>query len=166
MPSHCGVTQASNWSCRRLCAMGTRSTRVLCSRTSSVCSSNVTYKDNAGQSRPACSVKCCTTASGSMVILWPGMYTVLKRARPSSSKASPRCTDRPGAAMWMPTVTRPLPRPCTESASSISVVLESSIENACTSAKGNSFAGAARVSSGNPVPLGNWSNKNRFQWNW
>ena len=34
--------------------------------------------------------------------------------------------------MWMPTVTVPLPRPCTDSASSISVVCESSIENACT----------------------------------
>ena len=34
--------------------------------------------------------------------------------------------------MWMPTVTVPLPRPCTDSASSISVVCESSIEKACT----------------------------------
>ena len=42
------------------------------------------------------------------------------------------CSARPGAAMWTPTVTVPLPRPCTDSASSISVVLESSIEKACT----------------------------------
>jgi len=37
--------------------------------------------------------------------------------------------------MWMPTTTRPLPSPWTESASSISVVAESSIENATAGAR-------------------------------
>src|SRR5438309_1603982 len=40
--------------------------------------------------------------------------------------------------MWMPTTTRPLPSPCTESASSISVVAESSIENAVAGARASS----------------------------
>ncbi len=38
--------------------------------------------------------------------------------------------------MWMPTVTVPVPRPVTDRASSISVVAESSMEKACTSASG------------------------------
>ena len=74
--------------------------------------------------------------------------------------------------MWMPSVTRPLPKPWTDRASSISVVLESSIEKACTAAKSNVSGGldildvVEAESSGKPVPLGNWSNTNRFQWNW
>ena len=69
--------------------------------------------------------------------------------------------------MWMPRVTVPLPRPCTDNASSISVVAESSIENARTSARGKacSIGGAVRPA-GKPVPFGNCSNRKRFQWNW
>lgn len=43
-----------------------------------------------------------------------------------------------GAAMWMPSVTVPVPSPWMDSASSISVVAESSTENARTLASGNS----------------------------
>ncbi|EWS63405.1 hypothetical protein Y695_03361 [Hydrogenophaga sp. T4] len=75
-------------------------------------------------------------------------------------------TARPGAAMWMPSVTVPLPSPCNESASSISVVCESSMEKACTAASGSSSAMAGACNAGKPVPLGNWSNRNRCQWNW
>ena len=67
--------------------------------------------------------------------------------------------------MWMPTVTRPLPRPCTESASSISVVDESSIENACAGASGNSSLIAGTSTAAKPVPAGNSSNRKRRQWN-
>ena len=73
-----------------------------------------------------------------MVILWPGMYTVDSRWRATWSSGEPGCSASPGAAMWMPSVTVPVPRPCTDSASSISVVLESSIENAATLASGRS----------------------------
>jgi hypothetical protein len=62
---------------------------------------------------------------------------------------------RPGAAMCTPNTTVPLPRPCTESASSISVVAESSTEKACTAAVGSSSLTAGGASGGKPVPLGN-----------
>ncbi len=67
------------------------------------------------------------------------------RLRATWSIALPGTSARPGAAMWMPTMTVPLPRPRTESESSISVVCESSMEKACTpSASGNAsvIAGA------------------------
>src|SRR5256885_157383 len=49
--------------------------------------------------------------------------------------------------MCTPKVTAPLPRPCTDSASSISVVCESSMEKACTFASGkvSLIAAAAEV---------------------
>ena len=95
------------------------------------------------------------------------MYTVDRRARLSWSSASSGWMARPGAAMWMPSTTVPVPRPCSDSASSISVVCESSMENACTLATGSSsvMAGAARPGA-NAVPLGKFSNKKRCQWNW
>ena len=68
--------------------------------------------------------------------------------------------------MWMPSTTVPLPKPCSDRASSISVVWESSMEYACTSASGNSSLMAGASSAGNPVPLGKFSNRKRFQWNW
>jgi len=61
------------------------------------------------------------------------------------------------------TVTRPLPRPCTESASSISVVCESSMEYATTLASGRSCGGAGAVTGAKPVPLGNHSKRKRCQ---
>jgi hypothetical protein len=70
--------------------------------------------------------------------------------------------------MWTPKLTVPLPRPRTDSASSISVVAESSIEKARTpsSAKGSSSLIAGADRGGNAVPLGKKSNRKRFQWNW
>ena len=101
-----------------------------------------------------------------MVILWPGMYTVDRRFRATWSTALPAVMASAGAAMCTPNTTVPLPRPCTESASSISVVCESSIEKACTLAKGNSSVMAGASSEGKPVPLGKCSSKNLRQWNW
>ncbi|MNT78076.1 hypothetical protein D3C72_2172750 [compost metagenome] len=80
--------------------------------------------------------------------------------------ALPGWMARPGAAMWMPSTTVPVPRPCTDSASSISVVCESSMEYACAVDSGRSSAMAGAVTAGKPVPLGKFSNKKRFQWNW
>ena len=94
------------------------------------------------------------------------MYTVDRRWRATWSMALAGCSARPGAAMWMPTVTVPVPSPRTDSASSISVVCESSIENACTSATGSSSAIAGACSGGKAVPFGKLSNRKRFQWNW
>ena len=71
-----------------------------------------------------------------------------------------------GAAMWMPTTTVPLPSPCTDSASSISVVWESSIDYASTVASGSSSVIGGACSAGKPVPLGKWSSRKRCQWNW
>ena len=71
-----------------------------------------------------------------------------------------------GAAMWMPSTTVPLPRPRTDSASSISVVELSSIEKACASASGNSPAMSGTGASAKPVPRGNCSYRKRRQWNW
>ena len=68
--------------------------------------------------------------------------------------------------MWTPNTTVPLPRPWTESASSISVVCESSIENARTGASGSVSLIAGACSAGKPVPLGKFSNRKRRQWNW
>ena len=69
--------------------------------------------------------------------------------------------------MWMPTVTVPEPRPWTDSASSISVVCESSIENASTPTASGSASSAisGACSGGKPVPLGKLSKRKRFQWN-
>ncbi len=88
-----------------------------------------------------------------------------RRPRATWSTAEPGCSASPGAAMWMPTVTVPVPRPCTDNASSISVVAESSMEKACTSATGNTSRMAGASSGGKPVPLGKLSNRNRRQWN-
>ena len=43
------------------------------------------------------------TESGCIGILSPGMYTVDMRARANLSKGLSRVTDKPGAAIWMPT---------------------------------------------------------------
>jgi hypothetical protein len=67
--------------------------------------------------------------------------------------------------MWMPTVTVPVPRPVTDSASSISVVAESSMEKACIGQRADRPA-AGGLHGGKPVPLGKLSNRKRFQWNW
>jgi hypothetical protein len=56
----------------------------------------------------------------------------------------------------------PVPRPVTDKASSISVVAESSIENACTLANGSSSECIGACSAGKLVPLGKFSNKNRL----
>ena len=90
-----------------------------------------------------------------------------KRCDATLSISLPVANARPGAAMWMPSTTVPLPTPCTDRASSISVVLESSIENACTAAMGSvSLIGGAARPAGKAWPFGNWSNRKRFQWNW
>ena len=158
---------SSSWSWRRLATIGTLSSRVSAARISSVASSSVTYRLTAGQSRPAVRVKACTTSSGSIVSLPPGMYTVDMRSRATRSTASSGASASAGAAMWMPKITLPLPRPRTDSASSISVVWESSMEKACTGAAGRSWAGTAGTGSGGgPVPFGNCSNRKRRQWNW
>ena len=65
--------------------------------------------------------------------------------------------------MCTPTVTSPVPKPCTLRASSISVVAESSIENACTVATGKSSRMTGACTAGKPVPLGKFSSKNRRQ---
>lgn len=67
------------------------------------------------------------------------LYKIL--FKPSLSSSPPGVMARPGAAMCMPTVTVPVPRPVTDSASSISVVAESSMEKAFTSATGRSAGG-------------------------
>ncbi len=72
----------------------------------------------------------------------------------------------PGAAMCTPKTTVPEPRPRTDSASSISVVCESSMENAATSARGSSSLMGGASSGGKPVPLVSSSNRKRRQWNW
>ncbi len=72
----------------------------------------------------------------------------------------------PGAAMWMPSTTLPLPSPVTESASSISVVCESSIEKARTGASGSSAGAVGASAMAKPVPRANCSNRKRRQWNW
>jgi hypothetical protein len=51
--SQASVITLSSWSWRRLCAIGTRSSAVRLSLSSSVASSKLTYSDTAGQSRPA-----------------------------------------------------------------------------------------------------------------
>ncbi len=68
--------------------------------------------------------------------------------------------------MWMPRTTRPLPRPSTDSASSISVVVESSIEKARTAATGSASLICGGESDAKPVPFGKRSNRKRRQWNW
>ena len=75
-------------------------------------------------------------------------------------------TARAGAAMCTPTVTVPLPRPCTDSASSISVVAESSIENADTEARTSTSPTGGADAAAKPTPWGKFSSKKRFQWNW
>ena len=68
--------------------------------------------------------------------------------------------------MCTPNTTVPVPRPCTERASSISVVAESSIEKARTGASGSVSLMAGAASAGNAVPFGKFSNRKRRQWNW
>ena len=79
-----------------------------------------------------------------MVILLPGMYTVDRRARASWSSGEPRVIPSAGAAMWMPT-RQPPSCEVTEKASSISVVVASSIENARTGASGRSSGWAGNA---------------------
>ncbi len=67
--------------------------------------------------------------------------------------------------MWMPTVIWAVPRPWTDSASSISVVMESSIEKACTGATGSSSVISGACKAAKPVPLGKNSSRKRRQWN-
>ena len=94
------------------------------------------------------------------------MYTVDRRVRATPSMGVEGWSASPGAAMWTPTVTVPVPSPRTDSASSISVVAESSMEKACTSASGSSSRISGAESGGKPVPLGKLSKRKRFQWNW
>ena len=68
---------------------------------------------------------------------------------------------KPGAAMWMPMRTVASSMGVTEMASSISVVVTSSIENARTSAAGSSNAGSGTVTSGKPMPFGKHSDRKR-----
>ena len=74
-PSPCTVSSLNTGSMswwRRLATIGTISTR-LSSPTMARPGVTSRYSDTAGQSRPAARVKVCTTSSGSMVILLPGM---------------------------------------------------------------------------------------------
>ena len=94
-----------------------------------------------------------------MVILSPGIYTVLIRDRAITSIASSFSMANAGAAICMPMQISPSAKCCTEKASSISVVVTSSMEKACTLAIGSSGA-LGKVIAGKPRPLGNCSNKN------
>ena len=71
--------------------------------------------------------------------------------------------DQPGGPEVLQVRTLPVPRPCTDSASSISVVELSSIENAGVSASGKSTSPAGADTSPNCVPRGNCSYKKRRQ---
>jgi hypothetical protein len=73
---------------------------------------------------------------------------------PKQVDGAARLMARPGAAMWMPSSTVPLPRPCTDSASSISVVAESSMENAWAPDRGNSSVMSGASSLAKPGALG------------
>ena len=75
-------------------------------------------------------------------------------------------TASPGAAMCTPKTTVPEPRPVTDKASSISVVCESSIENARTADSGSASGTGGACSGGKAVPFGKLSNRKRRQWNW
>ena len=63
--------------------------------------------------------------------------------------------------MWMPIFTMPSACTVTEKASSISVVVTSSIENAATSASGKPRGVAGTGTTGKPAPRGKLSNKKR-----
>src|ERR1700744_3366013 len=78
---------------------------------------------------------------------------------------SPRVMPSAGAAMCTPTRTRPSARWCTEKASSISVVLTSSMENACTSASGKSSGRGGIFTGAKPVPCGKNSERKRASCN-
>ena len=119
------------------------------------------YNDNAGRVCPAPKVYTCTSSSGSMVILSPGIYTVDIRPRASTSSASSRVIPNAGAAIWMPICKLPSSSSTTEKASSISVVVTSSIENACTVANGKFTGRGGSVIGAKLVPLGKCSNKKR-----
>ncbi|MDT4855391.1 hypothetical protein FQZ97_897440 [compost metagenome] len=95
-----------------------------------------------------------------MVILSPGKYTVDRRWRAITSSGSPRRMPSAGAAIWMPMRSLPSGSFVTDSASSISVVVTSSIENASTSASGRSAGGSGTSVSGKAVPLGKHSARN------
>ena len=101
-----------------------------------------------------------------MVSFQPGMYTVDRRSRATLSSAESGAMASPGAAMCTPKTTVPLPSPCTDSASSISVVAESSTEKASAGDSGSASLIGGTVSVGKAVPLGKVSNRKRFQWNW
>ena len=73
--------------------------RVSKPRSSRLDSSTRTYRLSAGAARPALSVNACTTASGNIVTLWPGMYTVDRRSRAVRSSAESGAIAKLGAAM-------------------------------------------------------------------
>ncbi len=125
------VTSSSSVLWRRLFFTNTRSARVSLATISCVSRLTITYSDSAGRKPPSASVNASTTLSGSIVILSPGMYTVDRRVRAIASTSSPRWMPSAGAAICTPIRTRPSARCSTENASSISVVVMSSIENAC-----------------------------------
>ena len=75
-----------------------------------------------------------------MVILLPGMYTVDKRLNTIASKVESTGTPSAGAAMWMPTLVLPLLKFSKLNASSISVVVASSMLKQAALASGKSPA--------------------------
>ena len=146
----------------RLAATGTRFNRVACA-TGAPAGSVSTYSESAGTSAPALSVKAATAASGNIVSLRPGMYTVDRRSRAIASSALPRGMASAGQAMWMPISTLPFASSRIEKASSISVVVASSMEKARTSARGRSGTAGSDPHSGNAMPLGKASDRKRLK---
>ena len=119
--------------------------------------------ESVGQTRSAVRVNASTTLLGSIVILSPGMYIVDMRSIARASPSEPNVMPSEGAAMCTPTRQLPLSSRLTEKASSISVVVASSILNALSSAMGSS--GRTAVSTwAKSVPCGKFSNKKRSKW--
>ncbi len=121
------------------------------------------YSESAGTAAPAFNVKAATASSGSIVNLRPGMYTVDSRSRAIASSALPRGMASAGQAMWMPISTLPFASSRTEKASSISVVVASSMEKARTSARGRSGVAGSAPHSGNAIPAGKTSDRKRLK---
>src|SRR5450759_1763656 len=103
------------------------------------------------------------TLYGSMVIFWPGIYTVERRCAATLSPSESRGSPSAGAAICTPMRQLPLANFSTENASSISVVVASSILKAVTPACGNS-SHVLNATGGKPVPLGKCSNRKRCRW--
>lgn len=82
------------------------------------------------------------------------------RARAMSASGVPGWMASDGAAMWMPMRQPPPSFGRTEKASSISVVVASSIEKARTPASGSSPTGGTSWV-GKSVPFGKYSNRKR-----